>query len=172
MNRSTAAPPRPTVALTPEQAAFIQGSVSIVAASTGADKVNQLSKVFGCRVSADGRSVTIVLSALQSGAVLADLRANRKLAVVFCRPSTDQTLQIKTFDAEVVALARDDYSAMNEHTGRMIAEITPMGFSEAIARALFSCSTSDAVAVRFSPAAVFDQTPGPNAGARVAGADH
>lgn len=159
-----------TVTLTAGQAAFIQGSVSIVAASTGANKVNQLSKVYGCRVSGDGRSVTIIFSALQAGALLADLRANRKLAIAFCRPSTDQTLQIKTFDAEVVALVRDDYSALTEHTGKMVAEVSPMGFSEAIARPLFSCSTSDAVAVRFSPSAVFDQTPGPNAGARVPGA--
>lgn len=158
-----------TVALTPEQAAFIQSSVSIVAATSGAGAVNHLSKVFGCRVGADGRSITIIVSALQAGAVLADLRTNRRLAVAFCRPTTDQTLQIKAFDAEVVALVRDDYCMLAEYTSQLIAELRPIGFPETIIRPLFTCSPSDAVAVHFSPSAVFDQTPGPNAGARVPG---
>lgn len=161
--------PADTVALTAEQAAFIQGAVSIVAATTGAGAANHLSKVFGCRVDADGRSITIILSALQAGAVLADLRANRRLAVAFCRPTTDQTLQIKTFDAEVVALVRDDYCMLAEYTTQLIAELGPIGFPDTIIRPLFTCSPSDAVAVRFSPCAVFDQTPGPNAGARLTG---
>jgi hypothetical protein len=157
------------VTLTAEQAAFIQGPVSIVAATTGAGATNHISKVFGCRVAADGRSVTIILSALQAGALLADLRANGRLAVAFCRPTTDQTLQIKALDAQVTALVRDDYSTLAEHTDKLIAEIAPIGFPESIVRPLFGCSPSDAVAVNFSPSAVFDQTPGPNAGARVAG---
>jgi len=157
-------------ALGPAQAAFIQGSVSIVAASCGSAATTQLSKVFGCRVAADGRSVTIIVSALQAGALLADIRANRKLAVVFCRPTTDQTLQIKTFDARVVALGREDYATLAEHTDKLVAEIVPLGFPEAIVRPLFGCSSSDAVAVRFTPSAVFDQTPGPNAGTQLVGA--
>lgn len=168
-NETTARFATGAVILTTEQAAFIQGPVSMVAATTGADAVNHLSKVFGCSVAADGRSVTIILSALQAGAVLADLRANRRLAVAFCRPTTDQTLQIKTVDAEVVALQRDDYRTLADHTDKLIAEIGAIGFPETIVRPLFGCSPSDAVAVRFSPSAVFDQTPGPNAGARLAG---
>jgi hypothetical protein len=156
-----------SVALTAGQAAFIQGAVSIVAATSGPGATNHISKVFGCRVSADGRSVTIILSALQAGALLAELRANRRLAVAFCRPSTDQTLQVKALDAQVVAIERDDYDTLAAHTDKLIAEITPMGFAESVVRPLFSCSPSDAVAVRFSPSAVFDQTPGPNAGARL-----
>ena len=112
----------------------------------------------------------VSLIALQAGALLADLRANRRLAVAFCRPTTDQTLQIKAFDAQVVALVRDDYCTLAEHANQLVAELAPIGFPEAIIRPLFSCSPSDAVAVNFSPSAVFDQTPGPNAGARVAGA--
>ncbi len=163
-------PKSDTVILTIEQAAFIQGAVSIVVATTGAGAINHLSKAFGCRVDAGGRSITIILSALQAGALLADLRANRRLAVAFCRPTTDQTLQIKAFDAQVVALVRDDYCTLAEHANQLVAELAPIGFPEAIVRPLFSCSPSDAVAVNFSPSAVFDQTPGPNAGARVAGA--
>jgi hypothetical protein len=125
--------------------------------------------VFGGRVSADSRSITVILSALQAGALLADLRANRRLAVAFCRPSTDQTLQIKALDAQVIALVRDDYDTLAAHTSKLVAEILPMGFPEAVVRPLFSCSPGDAVAVSFSPSAVFDQTPGPNAGARLAG---
>lgn len=160
-----------SVALTPEQAAFIQGPVSIVAATTGANASNHLSKVYGCRVDDGGRSVTIILSALQAGAVLADLRDNRRLAVVFCRPTTDQTLQIKSRDARVVEIGRDDYRTLAEHTDKMVAEIGALGFPEAVVRPLFGCATADAVAVRFAPCAIFDQTPGPNAGARVAGAE-
>lgn len=158
------------VALTAEQAAFIQGPVSIVAATAGADATNHLSKVYGCRVDDGGRTVTLILSALQAGAVLADLRENRRLAVAFCRPTTDQTLQIKSIDARVVPLGRDDYCTLAGHTDQMVVEIGAIGFPESVIRPLFGCATADAVAVRFTPCAVYDQTPGPNAGARVAGA--
>lgn len=160
-----------SVALTAEQAAFIQGPVSIVAATTGADSANHLSKVYGCRVDDDGRSVTVLLSALQAGFVLADLRENSRLALAFCRPTTDQTLQIKSRDARVVAIGRDDYCTLANHTDRLVAEIAAIGFPESVIRPLFGCPTADAVAVRFTPCAVFDQTPGPNAGARVAGTE-
>lgn len=159
-----------SVVLTAEHAAFIQGPVSIVAATAGPDAANHIGKAYGCRVDDDGRSITLILSALQTGALLADLRDNHRLAVAFCRPTTAQTLQIKSVDARVVALGRDDYCTLANHTDMMVAEITRIGFPESLVRPLFSCATADAVAVRFTPSAVFDQTPGPNAGAQVAGA--
>jgi hypothetical protein len=44
------------------------------------------------------------------------------------------------------------------------AEIAGVGFDDAFAAALVAPAGDDAVAVEFTPTAVFDQTPGPEAG--------
>jgi hypothetical protein len=44
------------------------------------------------------------------------------------------------------------------------ADVTPLGFSEAYMRALLACPREDLVAVQFTIAAAFSQTPGPRAG--------
>ena len=95
-----AAPPE--FVLTPDQIAFVTAGVSITAASRGRDNMPNLARATGCRVSPDGRRVTLFLAASQSGALLADIRDNGAVAVVFSEPSTHRTLQLKGDDATTV----------------------------------------------------------------------
>jgi Pyridoxamine 5'-phosphate oxidase len=150
--------------LDPEHAAFVQGGVSIIAASRNANNEPSLSRAIGCRVAQDRRQVTFFLSAAQSGALLADLRANGAVAVVFSQPSTHRTLQLKGTDAAVTTLGKDDVHILAAYRQRLTAELAPLGFSEPFTRALFSCPTGDVVAVNFTVAEAFVQTPGPKAG--------
>jgi predicted pyridoxine 5'-phosphate oxidase superfamily flavin-nucleotide-binding protein len=150
--------------LTAAQTAFMQGPVSILAATHDAGLTPNLVRAHGCSVSADRRELTIWLAASQAGAVLADIRANRAVALVFCRPSTHQALQVKAADAEIIPAERDAAREVRRYHAQMQTEVGLLGFSEPMREAMFSCRPGDLVALRCMPYAVFEQTPGPNAG--------
>lgn len=154
-------------ALSAEQIAFIEGEVTIYAAATGADLLPQVVRGAGCRVDARNRTVMIFVSAANASALLTALRHRGALAAVFAQPGSHKALQLKSESASIVSLGRDDAVFIANYRERMIAHIAPFGFASDVLRALFSLPVSDAVALQFTPCAVFDQTPGPNAGAMV-----
>ncbi|HET8710258.1 MAG TPA: hypothetical protein VFM32_02695 [Spongiibacteraceae bacterium] len=156
------------VALSAEQAAFIQGNVTMYAAATGADGSPQIARGAGCRVDVENQRVTIFFSAARASALLAAVRAQGALAVVFSLPGVHKAMQLKTSAAQIVHVQRSDAVLMADYCERMIAHIAPLGFAPAMLRAFFSLPKSDAVALQFEPDAAFDQTPGPNAGAALA----
>lgn len=158
-------PPKlPAPLLDAAHATFLLGRVSIVAASRDGHNVPTLVRGLGCRLSRDRRQVTILLRASQSSCLLADLRANGSIAVVFSEPSTHRTLQLKGSGASVGPLQRGDVGLLARYRDAMVAEICPLGYAEALIRAMLACPVDDAVAVTFRPAQAFSQTPGPGAG--------
>jgi hypothetical protein len=150
-----------------EHAAFIQSGVSIVAAARNADHETTVSRAVGCRVSTDRRQVTILLSAAQSAALLADVRANGVIAVVFSQPRAHRAIQLKGIDAAVVPLAPEDPHLVAAYRRLLATEVAPMGFSDVFVRAVMSVVPGDIVAVAFTPSAAFLQTPGPKAGTQL-----
>lgn len=157
------------VPLAPDEAAFIEGGVSIIAAARDANNEMTVSRAIGCRVSADRRQVTVFLSTVQSGALLADVRANGVIAVVFSQPTSHRAIQLKGSDAAVVPLASEDPHLWAAYRARMAAAVQQHGFSEAFVRAMLNAPSGDVVAVAFTPTAAFVQTPGPKAGTPLQG---
>jgi hypothetical protein len=151
-----------------DNAAFVQGGVSIVAASRDADLVPSTGRIAGCRVSADRRRVSVFVAATQAPALLADVRACRRIAVVFTRPTTHRTLQLKADDAVVRPATADEMELLPRHIEAFAIEIAALGYSGAQARALLACSEGDVQAIDFTPSAAFEQTPGPKAGTPLA----
>jgi hypothetical protein len=150
--------------LEPEDVAFMQAGVSIIAAARDGNNETTISRAIGCRISADHQRVTIFLSAARSGALLADIRANGMIAVVFSRPTSLRTIQLKGNDAAVVPPLADDPHLWAAYRRHMTAEVQRVGFSEAFTRALLDAPAEDIVAVEFTPSSAFLQTPGPKAG--------
>ncbi len=151
------------IALSAAQVEFLQGNVVIYAASTDGNCQTNIARVAGCRIDGNDR-VTIFVAAASAAALLADVRDNGALAVVFCQPHTEKAVQLKSCDAQVVALTRDDYYLMSDYQQRIVNQILPVGFAPEMLRSFFAPPRSDAVAICFTPYAAFDQTPGPNAG--------
>lgn len=146
-------------------AAFVQGGVSIVAASRDAALVPSIGRAVGCRVAADRRRVTVFVAASQAPQLVADLRACGRIAVVFSRPSTHRTLQLKGDDAVVRPLVRGETAIPERYVGGFAEDIGKLGHTEAQARTLVAAVDGDLLAIDFTPSAAFEQTPGPNAGA-------
>jgi hypothetical protein len=147
-----------------EHADLIAGGVSIIVAGRDAGNETTVVRAVGCRMAEDGRRITVFLSAAQSGALLADVRANGHVAVVFSEPTTHRAIQLKGIDAAVVPLAADDPYLLAAYRGRLAARVAPLGFSEMFVRTLLNVVPGDVVAIAFTPSDAFSQTPGPKAG--------
>lgn len=149
------------------QAEFLGGPVAINAASHDADRMPSITRCFGCKVSSDRREVVVFLSEPRSRAILRDLAAGAPIAVVFSRPKTHATLQLKGTRARIQPLAPGDREIMLASGAAFSAEIMALGYAEAFSRALMAPAADPAVGVAFTPDAVFEQTPGPKAGMRL-----
>jgi hypothetical protein len=150
------------VPLSHEQAAFLQGPVSINVAATGSDGWPVVCRAQGCSVARDRRSVTLLLSARQASAVLA---ANGAIAAVFSRPASHATLQIKARGATRVPLTAAHRACHARYRSRLGDELGSLGYGSDLVQGLkLMLSSSDLVALRLSPDVIFDQTPGPDAG--------
>jgi hypothetical protein len=153
-----------TTHLDSEQAEFITAGVSILAAARDDCHETTVTRAVGCRVSGDRQRVTILLSASQSGALLADVRANGTLAVVFAEPKTHRAIQLKGTDAELAPLEADDPHRIAAYRARFAAQVASFGHSEAFVRKVLGVAPGDLVAIAFTPCGAFLQTPGPKAG--------
>ena len=148
--------------------AFLRGPVAINLSSRDAEFGPSIARGYGCKVSGDGRRVHVFLAARRAEALLRDLRAGGPIAVVFTRPQSHETLQLKAAGAEIAPVKRADRSIMREYGEAFFAEIVSLGYDGSFTRSLVSGTADEAVAVSFEPSAAFEQTPGPRAGHRLA----
>lgn len=147
----------------PAQVELITGRVSIIVASRDAQLRPHLMRAVGCRLSADWRRVAVLLPGEGSREVLEDLRDNCQIAVVFSRPSSNRTVQLKGNDATVTPSGPDDKALAERYLEGFIEEIGQLGHCADVAHTILA---HDGVltAVHFTIAAAFEQTPGPTAG--------
>lgn len=148
---------------------FVESGVSITAGSRDARCVPSMARVLGCRVADDGCTVQFWMVASQSAQLLLDCRNSNRIAGVFSQPTTHRTLQIKGDDILEVAVEADAQATIAEHIRGFDAEVAPLGFGRAFTQAFFQHQRGDVVAVRFTARELFDQTPGPDAGRKLAG---
>jgi len=147
-----------------EHAVFIEGGVSINAASSGAGNVPAVSRALGCRVSPDRRRVTVFLPLSRSAALLEAIDSSRRIAVAFSQPSTHRTIQLKGVDAARASVERGDHERLARYARAFVTDLENAGYAEVVARMLLRAEASDLAAVAFTPTAAFIQTPGPGAG--------
>ncbi|MBS0555240.1 MAG: hypothetical protein JSS47_22370 [Proteobacteria bacterium] len=148
-----------------DQAAFICGGVSISAAACrGGGGLPSMARATGCRVAADKRSITILLSATASAGLIDDVRRNGAIAVVFSLPADHRTLQFKGSDARVVPLEPGDELLAARYVDAFAGGLEPLGYPTPVIRCVLACPADDLTAISFTPSAAFLQTPGPDAG--------
>jgi len=161
--------PNPTTPplLDEANAAFIQHRVNINVAARDAHNMPAVTRAFGCRVSADRRSVTVFISSAWAATVLNDLQDNGAIAVVIGRPTTHETLQLKGKLESISPLSNADRDAIAAYRASFVAELGSAGYNPGFAGTVVGGAVGDCVAVSFEPSSIFVQTPGPQAGRRL-----
>jgi|SRR5688572_9916117 hypothetical protein len=147
-----------------ELAAFLQSGIAMHAASVGPGNVAQIARAAGCRVAPDRRSVTIYLVESQGRELLEHLRAAGAISVVFTKPKSHRTVQLKGGDARIVEARADDLADVDRQVAAFDAELSSIGFPRRFGWILAGGSPAGLAAVAFTPTGAFLQTPGPSAG--------
>ena len=154
-----------SVQLSSEQAAFLQGPVSINVSAVGRDGWPCVTRAHGVMVARDRRALTILLSARRAPALLEALDAGSGIAAAFTRPATHATLQFKAPRATRVAITAAHRRCNASYAAAFAGEIGELGFDDDVVQGVVRLLTAnDLVAMRMTPAIAFDQTPGPAAG--------
>ena len=150
--------------IAPELAAFLEGGVSIYIATRNRDLDPGGARVAAVKVDPDGGHITAYIPKAAAGAVVADLRANRQLALGFARPSDDRACQIKGEFVQARAAARREQRFVAGQWRAFVAELEQIGIPGKVTE---GWKTWPATAIRVRVTALFTQTPGPGAGAPI-----
>ncbi len=142
--------------------AFLQQGVAINIGTRNARLEPSACYVGAALVDADRKHLTVFVPVVGADRVLEDLRANGQAAVVFARPEDDRACQVKgTFVGERPA-ADDEAAIVHAQYAAFLHQLEIIGMPGESTR---SWVVWPALAVRLRVTAVFDQTPGPKAGA-------
>lgn len=141
---------------------FIQARVSIDLAGCGTDGAPLLARGLGCLVDSENQQLCIFISRLTAADFIGGVAQNPAVAAVFCRPATEQSVQIKGSVLAIRALTDADRRALENFRLAFAEEIAPLGYSAEFASAYRY--DEDALALIIQPLEIYEQTPGPLAG--------
>jgi hypothetical protein len=141
---------------------FLQQGLAINIGTRNARFEPSAAYVGAAIVDADRRHLTVYVPTVAAEAVLDDLHANGQAAVVFARPEDDRACQVKgTFVSARPATDDEEPLVFGQLEG-FLRQVAIIGMPGESSRGWI---VWPAVAVRLRVSAVFDQTPGPKAGA-------
>lgn len=156
-----------TQVLDPHTLSFIQLYVSMNLATRNQELKPAVTRAFGCRASADLKSVTLFISSQCNQTVLENIQTTRAIAAVFSRPSTHETIQLKAKDARVVMITAEDHPTINSYRQSLIHELQSLGYPASFTESMVPPLAQLDTGICFTPDSVFIQTPGPQAGKKL-----
>jgi len=145
-----------------ELAQFFEAGISILVGSRDARLMPDSTRAVGARLEGERAEMTVFLPRATSGATLANLADNGRIAVCFSRPVDHRSIQIK---GRVVAIT-DAVPADRVWIDRYRSELVQCwGWFGLPPRTTLRMAHWPCAAVRFAIETSFVQTPGPGAGA-------
>ncbi|WP_026793256.1 hypothetical protein [Pleomorphomonas oryzae] len=146
-------------------AAFISDTVMMIAATRDDAMRAHIGRGCGASFDPEVGDVALLASSTQWPDFTANARSGAPIALTVCRPDNYQSLQIKGQIAGVTLATDDQAERAQRYIDSMLAVMAPLGISRLQLSTVFS--NADLVAIRFWPADLFIQTPGPEAGERL-----
>jgi len=159
-----AAPASPAV-LSDDIVRLVESGVMVMVATRDANLTPECSLSFGARVHADRQTVTLYFPEVANDATRANLLADGRVAVVMNRPRDEVTVQLKGEFLRLRPMDSDDLAAHTRCQQNVEAQLISLGVPPAVCARF---NRGPLVAVDFRARDVFNQTPGPDAGKRVA----
>ena len=159
-----------SVSITAELKDFLESGVSVVVGTCDPSCVPEAVRAWGPRVGRDGRSVSLCVALATSGRALSNLRANGRVAVTFCLPTNYKTIQLKGRFLGTARPNGQDLAAVERHRDSFTASATRVGVDRRFMEGAWQeelVESAVMLKIHFVTEQVFDQTPGPDAGARL-----
>jgi hypothetical protein len=156
------APPMPL--LSPAQIAFLEGPNSLVIATQDGSLIPQATRGLTVRCLGPDRVVAWLPASL-AGPAVANLAREPRIALGVSRPSSHQTFQLKGRAVKVGPAAPEAEATVDRAFEAFVQEATAVGMP---LRLLQPIVRWPAVEIVVEVTEIYDQTPGPGAGERVA----
>jgi hypothetical protein len=148
--------------------AFIESGVSVVVGTRDEGLVSEIVRAWGPLVDHDGRAIRVCVPEATSVRTRTNLVGNGRIAVALSLPSTYETVQLKgrhlrttrpsVEDLRRVDRHREAFAVVNESIGVPRSRVEAFWRRELAGSSLF-------VTIHFAVDSIFNQTPGPAAGA-------
>ena len=122
----------------------------------------QGARAVAAKVEADGEHLLVYVPKVAARRVLPDLEANGQAAVVFGRPTDDRACQVKGVFVGARAARAHERSIVDGQREGYLQSMERIGVPRAVMAAWILWP---AIAIRLRATALFNQTPGPDAGA-------
>jgi hypothetical protein len=148
----------------PELAAFVEGGQSIHVSTRDEHGRPHGVRAVAARVDADGRHVDVYIPDVAYARLRTALDASRQAAMVFCRPTDDRACQVKGLLVGVRAADPSEQSFAYAQWDGFMASLEGIGISPRLAD---RWTRWPARVIRVEVTAIFEQTPGPKAGAQL-----
>lgn len=150
--------------LSPDIADFIQQGVAAAVSCCDQNLRPSMARVVGTRVTEDLSLITVLVLRNVNATLLRDAQPGRNLAAVFCLPENERAIQIKGRVVAVEAPRPEDWPMVCAHRIAFADQIEPKGYAREFSDYYHAAASDDLLAVSFVPEALFEQTPGPQAG--------
>jgi hypothetical protein len=118
----------------------------------------------GLVVSADRERLTVYVAEGTSAQLIADLADNGEIAVTAGHPGTHEAYQFKGRANAPVSMTREDEAVQSLWLEKLLALVQPME-AMGLPQLFSSLIRKPGLKLAFEPREIFEQTPGPRAGA-------
>lgn len=148
--------------ISPELQSFLESGVSLLIGTRDARMLPACMRAFGARVEPGGRELTMFLPDATNARTLANLRDNGRIAVGFSRIEDHRSLQVKGTVRELRPAAPGERELVVRYVAAFAGSLAFVGLPPATSMRMahWPCQ-----AVRLDLESLFEQTPGPAAGA-------
>jgi general stress protein 26 len=149
-----------------ELASFLESGVSMQVGTRDARLLPEAVRGMGVRAERGGTRLTVFLPAATAERTLANLRDNGRIAVCFSRPEDHRTIQVKGRAVAVREADAAERALVERYRGSFAQSLLFVGvpLRVSLRAAHWPCR-----AVELEVEEVFQQTPGPGAGAPLEG---
>jgi len=149
----------------PDLRAFLEAGVGIHIGSRTSRLEPNGARGLAVKVEDDALHLTVYLAEAAASRVVPDLKTNGAVAVGFARPIDDRACQIKGIFVTARPATEDERETIERQFDGFRDNLERIGIPRI---GTSGWMTWPAVAIRFRATAIFEQTPGPDAGALVA----
>jgi hypothetical protein len=151
--------------ISPELAAFLQEGIAMSIGTRNARLEPDGARVVAVSVDADGRHVVAYVPEPAARRVVPDLEDNGHAALVFARPPDERACQLKGTYVRSWPATEDERAIVQTQWGWWVDRLEMIGIERPT---MAEWITWPCVAIRVRVTAIFNQTPGPDAGAPIA----
>ena len=150
--------------IAPQLASFLEEGIGIHLGSRNADLEPNGTRAVAAKADRDGAHLLVYVPVSSVGRVLPDLQANGQAAVLFGRPIDDRSVQVKGTFVDVRDGRDDERPLVLTQWDGYLHNLGLIG----IPREIYNrWPTWPVAAIRLRVTALFEQTPGPGAGAPI-----